>query len=139
MSFFMEVRGINLEAREARDLSESCSGNGGYPLHAKPSLFRKRVNKLYVADWKLGEDLLADDADWNAPTWSMRPEELPRLEATLRTLCEALPEGFDFVASWISDPLDRRVEVSCDELFGLAQASSFNGHTLYVIKPRERR
>lgn len=69
----------------------------------------------------------------------MRREELPRLQATLKALCDALPEGFEFVASWISEPLDRRVEVSCDELFGLAQTSSFNGHTIYAIKPGERR
>ena len=135
----MEVRGIELDAAAARNLSEACTNNGGYPLRSQPSLFRRRVKKLFVADWKLGEGLLADDADWDAPTWSMRPEELPRLEATLRTLCDALPQGFDFVASWISDPLDRRVEVSCDELLELAHTSSFNGHTLYVVKSGERR
>jgi hypothetical protein len=139
MSFFMEVRGINVEAGEAWSLSEACTDNGGYPLHAKPSLFRRRVNRLYVADWKVGVELLADDADWDAPTWSMRREELPRLQATLRTLCEGLPGGFEFVASWISEPLDRRAEISCEQLFELAETSSFNGNTLYVIKPAERR
>ncbi|MFN2587640.1 MAG: hypothetical protein ABR613_05950 [Actinomycetota bacterium] len=139
MSFFMEVRGIDVDAEEAQHLSGASTDNGGYPFHAKPSLFRKRINKLYIADWKLGEGLLADDADWDAPTWSMRPEELPRLEATLKTLCDALPQGFEFVASWVSEPLDRRVEVSCDELLQLAQASSFNGNTLYVVKSAEHR
>lgn len=135
----MEVRGIDIPAYEAKELSRRCVDNNGYPLHSKPSLFRKRVTKLYVADWKLGEDLLADDADLDAPTWSMRREELPRLEATLTTLCEALPEGFEFVASWISEPLDRRLEVSCAKLLELCQTSSFNGHTLYEIRPGERR
>lgn len=134
MSFFMEVRGIELNADVAEELSKSSSESGGYPLHAKQSLFRKRVTNLYVADWKLGVDLLADDADWDAPTWSMRSEELPRLEATLRALCEALPDGFEFVASWVSEPLDHEVELSCEELLGLARTSRFNGHTVYVIK-----
>ena len=131
----MEVRGIDIPANDEKGLSKRCVDNNGYPLHSKPSLFRKRVTKLYVADWKLGESLLADDADWDAPTWSMRREELPRLQATLATLCQALPEGFEFVASWISEPLPHRVEVSCDELLELCQTSSFNGHTLYAIKP----
>jgi hypothetical protein len=130
MSFFMEVRGIDVDAEEAKTLSELSTRNGGYPLHSQPSLFRSRVKKLYVADWKLGESLLADDADWDAPTWSMRREELPRLEATLETLCDGLPEGFDFVVSWISEPLDRKVEVSRSELLEVARNSNFNRNTL---------
>ena len=135
----MEVRGIEITGDDAKSLSKRCVENNGYPLHSKPSLFRKKVDKLYVADWKAGSDLLADDADWDAPTWSMRAEELRRLEATLTTLCQALPEGFEFVASWVSEPLDRREEVSCDELLELCQTSSFNGNTLYAIKLGGRR
>jgi hypothetical protein len=136
MSFFMEIRGIDINGESARHLSEACSGAGGYPLHSRLSPIRRRVSKLYVADWKLGEGLLADDADWDAPTWSMRPEELPRLAATLKTLCDALPQGYEFVASWVGEPLKRCAEVSCDELLDLARTSSFNGHTIYAIGPK---
>ena len=135
----MEIRGIELNTAVAKELSKLSSDGGGYPLQLRLSPFRRRLTNIYVADWKLGEGLLADDADWDAPTWSMRSEELPRLEATLRALCEALPDGFEFVASWVSEPLDRKVELSCDELLGLARTSSFNGHTVYVIKPAARR
>lgn len=135
MSFFAEVRRIDIHEREAKSLGKSSSDSGGYPLNFKPSLFRRRVKNLLVADWKLAERLLADDVDLDAPTWSMRSEELPRLEATLKTLCDALPEGFDFVASWVSEPLKETTEVSCSELLEFARASRFNGNTLYRVTP----
>lgn len=50
MSFFMEVRDIDIPANDAKGLSKRCVDNDGYPLHSKPSLFQKRVTKLYVAD-----------------------------------------------------------------------------------------
>jgi hypothetical protein len=88
----------------AGDLAEKCSRAGGLPI-AKPRgglLGKARPKKLIISDDFGDESVLADDADWNAPTWSMRAEALPALEATLRYLCTHVPEGFAFVAAWVS-------------------------------------
>jgi hypothetical protein len=141
MSFYMEVE-LDRAARErAGDLAEICSLAGGLPI-IKPRrvlLGKARPKKLIILDVFGGESVLADDADWNAPTWSMRPEALPALEATLRCLCRHIPEGFAFVAAWVSDRISRELQVSCDELIDLVRQSGLNGKTRYRVTARAYR
>jgi hypothetical protein len=47
--------------------------------------------------------LLSDDADWNAETWSMRPDVLDRLGMTLQILAMQGPPGVIVEALWVGD------------------------------------
>jgi hypothetical protein len=138
MSFYMEVE-LDPSSRErAADLAERCSPADGLRI-IKPRrglLGKARPKKLIIVDEFGGESVLADDADWNAPTWSIRAEAVPALESTLRCLCTHIPEGFAFVAAWVGDRISRELEVSCDQLIALLRRSGLNGKTRYRVTAR---
>jgi hypothetical protein len=138
MSFYMEVELDDVTRERARDLAEKCSRADCLPIvmPRRDLLGKARPKKLIISDDLGGESLLADDADWNAPTWSMRAEALPALEATLRCLCTHMPEGFAFVAAWVGDRISRDLKVSCDELIDLVRRSRLNGKTRYRVTAR---
>ena len=56
--------------------------------------------------------LLADDADWDAPFWSMRSEVLEPLAQTLGAVGTTMPDGFAFAALWVGDAPARERVVS---------------------------
>jgi hypothetical protein len=135
MSFYMEVELDRATRERAGDLAERCSPTDGLRI-MKPRrglLGKAQPKKLIISDDFGGESVLADDADWNAPTWSMRAEAIPALESTLRCLCTHIPEGFGFVAAWVSDRISSELEVSCDELIDLVRRSGLNGKTRYRV------
>jgi hypothetical protein len=137
MSFYMDIEIDELTWERAAAIARRCSPAHGLSI-VKPKRGRFggfRSRKLAFADDWGGESILADDADWNAPAWSMRKEALPKLEATLRCLCKCIPEGFGFVAAWVSDPIEQEQEVSSDELIELVRRSGLNGRTRYRVKP----
>ena len=46
--------------------------------------------------------LMADNADWNKPTWSLQPQVLPGIAAALEVLATEA-DGFSLRATWIGD------------------------------------
>jgi hypothetical protein len=80
--------------------------------------------------------MLAEDADWDAETWSMKSTLLPRLEATVRCLSQHLPAGFTFFAGWIGDD-ENTAYVTTDELVDLAARGNLATHTRYVVRHQD--
>jgi hypothetical protein len=138
MSFYMDVElSDRLTWQRASALADECNAAGGMPIikPRKPLLGAGRFKRLTISDRMEGQPILADDADWDAPTWAMRAELLPNLEVTLRSLCEHIPEGFGFVAAWVGDRIDREVDVSCNQLIEIVRSSGLNGRTRYRVRP----
>ncbi len=77
-------------------------------------------------------DLLADDADWDAPTWAMHAAGRAALAATLGVLAGVAP-GATVEVLWAGDAAEREVAVTPAELAGLAQASALGTRTRYVV------
>jgi hypothetical protein len=75
--------------------------------------------------------LLADDADWDADVWSMRPEVLEPLARTLLTLTQLGPEGMVIEALWQGEVPEREETVTPAELATLARTSQLGTHTRY--------
>ena len=75
--------------------------------------------------------LLADDADWNAPTWSMRPEIRTQLARTLESLAHV--PGAVVEALWVGDRPDREDAVTPAGLAALAEAGILGTRTRYVV------
>jgi hypothetical protein len=73
-------------------------------------------------------DLLADDADWNAPTWAMHATGRAALAATLGALAGVAP-GAVVEVLWAGDAVEREMAVTPAELVELAQASALGRGT----------
>ena len=132
----MEIELDPIPWARASSIASTCTLDG-LSVHTprKPLLRSRGVRRLFIFDVLDGESVLDDDADWGAPTWSMRPEGRSALEATLTCLSQQIPEGFAFRAAWVGDKIHREVEVSRGALTELVRASRLNGGTLYRVKP----
>jgi hypothetical protein len=77
--------------------------------------------------------LLADDANWDAPFWTMRPEILEPLARTFTAITARGVSEFHVEASWGDAPLEER-DVSPGEMFGLARAGRIGTRTRYLVR-----
>jgi hypothetical protein len=78
--------------------------------------------------------LLTDDADWNDPTWDLRPDLLPDLALALLFISELVTDGYIFEALWVGDHPERRVEVSIDELLQIVQSNQIGQKARYIVR-----
>jgi len=77
--------------------------------------------------------LLADDADWNADSWAMRPEILDRLAETIRILLEEGPARLTIEALWIGEAPHQTTKTTAAELVALARSSRLGTKTTYEL------
>jgi hypothetical protein len=77
--------------------------------------------------------LLSDDADWDAETWSMRPEILTRLASTLEILAMRGPKDLVVEALWAGDVPKDTVSVTPSELGKIAKSSHLGTRTRYTV------
>lgn len=134
-SLAVSVKGLTWA--RADELVERCSAREGLPLarSRQPWFFRGcKTPTIYIEDRFGAGSILAHDADWNAPKLRMEPAVLPRLRATLRCLCEQLPEGFMFFAGWRGHSREERA-ISCADLLDLVSNSALSPKTRYRISP----
>jgi hypothetical protein len=76
---------------------------------------------------------LTDDADWNAETWSMRPDVLDRLASTLEILAVRGPDGLVVEALWVGDEPRNTVCVTPRELAEVARLGKLGTRTRYAV------
>jgi hypothetical protein len=84
-----------------------------------------------------GCSFLADSADWNAPTWDMMPETLPKLASTLRTIRQHCSEGFTFEALWIGDSATEERRLTIVELADLIEQSRIGTKSRYPYAAKQ--
>jgi len=77
--------------------------------------------------------LLAEDADWDAEVWAMRPPMLGPLARTLSALAEQGPKGMIVEALWRGEKATREQKVTPKELGALALKSRLGTRTRYVL------
>jgi len=99
-------------------------------------LARTSAGTLNIAgpDGGCGCSFLADSADWDAPTWDMIPDTLPRLASTLRAIRQHTTAGFSFDALWIGESPAEERRTSFDELLRLVEQSRLGTKTRYLIE-----
>lgn len=131
----MKVEIDDLSYERADEIVATCSVPEGLPLRRSPRpwvIGRKAPPRLYVSESYEGRDVLSSSANWNASTWAMDPDLVPRLAETLRCLCNHVAEGFVFFAGWPGDD-DRERMVLCHELVELVLASGLHPKTRYRV------
>jgi hypothetical protein len=78
--------------------------------------------------------LLADDADWEAEHWSIRPEILPSLAANLEAVAARCVEDFVVEALWSGESAARAEQVSVPELLARVRAGRLGTSTRYIVR-----
>ncbi len=137
MSLILPLEVPNLSWDQAEMIASACSGPGKLRVRTgdRRRLLRPQPPSLWVDDAdEMGRSLLAEDADWDEPSWKMDPDVLPLLAATIECLCAHLPQGFALSAIWFGDELRGRRDVSCEELLLIVRNSSMNPHTQYRVR-----
>jgi hypothetical protein len=78
--------------------------------------------------------LLGDDADWNAPTWTFQDELIPDYCTNLLNLFNSTAEGFSFQAVWVGENPKTTQQVTIDELIFLLKNNKLGTKTKYVVR-----
>ena len=127
----IELHGV--EPSTAAEIAEYSSSRHDLSVKAtKPS---KIAASFSVAEYAEGCacSLLADDADWNAPAWSFRPDVLPKLANVVRALLSRARGQVVLEALWIGNDADRTERVTTRQLLATIDAGSLGTKTRYVI------
>ncbi len=80
-----------------------------------------------------GHSALADDADWNASTWSFNAEGRARLLAALDLIYDNLPARFSLEAPWIGDATRNKQPIARADLRKLIAENQLGNRILYIV------
>ena len=122
------IRAERLDRKRAKAIARASRSQDGFTVEAAGSRF--------WGPWLLAipsvHQSLAEDADWNAVTWSMDPAGLERLAVTLEWLYDELPGEFTFEARWGSEePIEKLV--SRVELLRIVRAGQIGTRSRYRV------
>ena len=113
---------------------ESSRGLGAMPEGAIP--IEECGNQLTVSEeGGCACSLLSEMADWNAPTWELRPEVLEPLAQTVLALAERFPAGFTITPVWVSDSVRSEIAVTSLALANTIRQNRLANWTRYVVHP----
>lgn len=76
--------------------------------------------------------LMSEDADWNAPVWSLDPAVLEGLAQALRLLNDE-SGGFSFQALWIGDEPETRTRVPLRVLLADVANNRIRNKHVYIV------
>lgn len=98
-----------------------------------PWAARRPVRAKLTEDGSCSCSLLADDADWNATTWALRPDLVPAAVATMRALLFDCPPVLRVAALWLGDQPDETREVSALDFLQLLATEGLGTRTAYSV------
>lgn len=122
------------------------AGESQHPLRElSPSEAARALGWRYDGRSRLGRhgarlslhacDLLTDEADWDAPTWSMSPGVAEQLADSMSALLAELGDTAFVEALWEGEaPVDERY-LPTTEFVGLVRRGEMATHTRYRIRP----
>lgn len=136
MSFYLQIEARGLTWERAAAIVDACNRGDGLrtSVPRRPLILgRNRSPLIWVEDRAGTDELLADDAHWDASMWSMNSHVLPRLVTTLQCLSHELREGFTFLASWDGFKVRGTRSVRWEDLRQLAARGELAAHVRYVV------
>ena len=78
-------------------------------------------------------DILTDDADWDAETWDMEREGLEHLERGVRSIYERSTIGIEVGIIFPPDKVEHFDTVSIEEMSSLIRNSALGTRTCYRL------
>lgn len=123
----------NLDWDRARTIARATQVEGSVPVYTGPQRFLFRAQPPELGTIAV-HDLLADSADWNAETWDMEPEQLPRLVRTFEILFTQISGGFSIEVMWAGDEPRKEHAVSREEMLDIVRRGKIATRTRYHIE-----
>jgi hypothetical protein len=80
-------------------------------------------------------DLLADDADWNASTWSMTPEGVATLTRVWIRLFDRFPGEVVAEVIFAGDRAEVEESLTRDEFLAIVKSGAIGTKTRYFVRP----
>lgn len=135
MCLMLTVRLAEADSARTAEIAQAA----GLPCAPKRwrSRFARTPSGVFAipgSDGGCGCSFLADSADWDAPTWDMLPDTLPRLASALRAIRQHTTAGFSFDALWIGESPAEERRTTFDELIRLVEQSRLGTKTRYLIE-----
>ena len=140
MSFVVDIEVEYLTEDQARAVESSCARRGAWPLQVQvPRRWHRFLRRGRVPAPRLWvpreQDLLSDEATWDAPSWAMDPVARERFADAIETLGEELHQGFSLRAYWVGSRILEERRVGVNQLVDLTRTSRLNEFTRYVVTP----
>ena len=138
MCLFVTVRVQGADA-EALEKAAVATSSEGAPMQMGVFKPRRKEPELTISagDGWHGSgcacSLLAETADWNAPTWDMEPRARRDLAQTIDVLARHLPRPFSIEALWDGDPVEREHRVTVVDVVDLANADALGTRDRYIV------
>lgn len=123
---------IHLASSDAAQATALCRDSASPAIRLDRPSFG--IVRIAGPDGGCACSLLADSADWNAPTWDLLPEMLPKLTASLRSIRRATTTGFRFEASLVGESPDKELNVTIDELTRLVEQNRLETKARYAVQ-----
>lgn len=135
MCLILTVRLSKADSQRSAEIAEAAGLNGCRAKWRLPAFLTARHAALSIPgpEGGCGCSFLADSADWDAPTWDMIPETLPRLSSILRTIRQHCSAGFAFAALWVGDSVTEERQVTIDELTSIVDQSRIGTKTRCLV------
>lgn len=135
MCLILTVRLADADSPRIAEIAHAA-GLSAAPKRSWSRLARTSSGTLNIAGpaGGCGCSFLADSADWDAPTWDMIPDTLPRLVDILRAIRQHTTAGFSFDALWIGESPAEERRTRFDELLRLVEQSNLGTKTRYLIE-----
>ena len=133
MSFHLELDLPRIEWEDAHRLRQALKEARAYPIDPRP---RRRWLRPRLASLSAHPDvheLLADDADWDQPAFSLDSRRAERLARTIEVLGLRLGPDWTLRACWVGDPVETERELTAGELAALTRASRLERRVRYRV------
>jgi hypothetical protein len=82
-----------------------------------------------------GCELLADSADWNAPTWDMTADGIRDLDAAFTFVLDHAPDGITTEALWEGDSPEMTTTIARDAFLELVRSGRLGTKAKYIVRP----
>jgi hypothetical protein len=131
----LTIRLSERDAARAPEIASAATAACELEVSACRRLLRRRSRELNICETRqgCGCSLLADDADWDAPAWSMRPEALPQLGAALAAVRQQTSDGFTFQALWVGETAFHDKHVSPEQMLAIVASGQISTDSRYLV------
>jgi hypothetical protein len=129
MCLDIRIEGAGLDERQLRGIASAASDGGlSFAAHGAGLLGHHRPRLALHAC-----ELLSDDADWNAATWSMTPEGAQSLFQALARLFGLIGSDLSLEALWDGDTSEGERRLNRAELLDVVRRGALASKTRYLV------
>ncbi|HVO02432.1 MAG TPA: hypothetical protein VMT54_09535 [Candidatus Cybelea sp.] len=127
MSLIMQMHFLGADEAAVKALAKRATTESGVRL---------AIRGDSTIELTAAHDALANNADWNAPYWSMNPDALPQLESEVRTLHKLSASDTLLSALWAGESATERISLSLDDMAAIIRAGKIGTRSQYRISRR---